>query len=66
MTPEFHERRHKLISKPVDINEKWCYVCQTAVNINLFTKNKYKKDGLQDECIACRKLTRRGRLAERG
>lgn len=58
MTPEFHNKRHKFISKPVNIGEKWCYHCQKSVDIALFTKNKHKIDGVASECSNCRKLQR--------
>lgn len=33
---------------------KYCGCCEKTVSVNLFAKNKIKKDGLQERCTPCR------------
>ncbi len=42
-------------TKQAPVGKAWCSKCKQFLNINSFTKNKTKKNGLQDFCKSCKK-----------
>lgn len=50
-----HNPSNKINTK---LGYRWCYNCKQELSFNYFSKNKNKRDGLQDICKKCRKEVR--------